>query len=168
MATIMLYRIDTRTYESSMNPSKVVTQIKHIEKKTFPRNEALDFDSELKKRNTCLLAIVDDNETDPFTGDPQVVSYMVYARIRGIVLLHKICTAEKYRQQGNAQNLLLLLLKNIRDQGFQTVQLWVDGERDPARCLYNSMAYKEVQRVEDYYGPGRAGVKMVYNIECLP
>lgn len=57
MTNLTLLSLDR--YESlKCSQQDILDQIKHVEKKT-PRNEVFDFDLELRKRNTELIAIVD-------------------------------------------------------------------------------------------------------------
>ena len=46
----------------------------------------------------------------------------------------------------------------------ESVYLWVDEARNPAQCLYQDRGYQEIDRVENYYGPGRTGLKMVLHL----
>lgn len=46
---------------SALSLSDMLAQIKRLEKRSFPKEEAMDFDLELKKRNTELIILVDPN-----------------------------------------------------------------------------------------------------------
>lgn len=52
------------------------------------------------------------------------------------------------------------LLEAVRKGGAERVLLWVDEGRGPARGLYEKCGFVEVERLVDYYGPGRTAVKM--------
>lgn len=43
----------------SLHNADMLAQIKQLEKRTFPKNEAMDFEAELKKRNTELIVVLD-------------------------------------------------------------------------------------------------------------
>lgn len=138
---------------------QLLTAIKQIEKRTFPTSEAFAFDEELKKRNTTLICA-----TTSSTDDLNLVAYAVYARTKRTALLHKICVVERYRREGVGRSLLTNLRDELILQGCETIQLWVDAAREPARLLYAECGYEEAQRVDDYYGPGRTGVKMIVSL----
>ncbi|KAI4126941.1 MAG: hypothetical protein LQ338_003463 [Usnochroma carphineum] len=139
----------------------ILDQVKHAERKVFPRNEAFDFDTELKKRSTELMVVLDAIET---ATDPVVVAYAVYNFTPQAVLLHKVCVLEKYRRQGIAKKLLLSQHRRLALRGCSKVQLWVDEGRIPARRLYENIGFEEVGRVEDYYSPNRTALRMVLQL----
>lgn len=140
--------------------SHLLTVIKQVERKTFPTNEALDFDQEIKKRNTTLILgiIATDRIAEP-------VAYLVYVRMGKLALLHKICVVETHRRQGVARAMLTNLCDQLANHGCEIIQLWVDQHRDPARRLYSDLGFEEVQRLEDYYGLGRIGIRMVLALD---
>ncbi len=73
----------------------LIHQVQHAERKTFPRREAMDFSTELQKRNMDLVIIVDD--VGVFTPvRPNLVAYMVFVHLKAgkAVLLHKVCVSE--------------------------------------------------------------------------
>lgn len=139
----------------------VIEQIKHAEKKIFPRNEAFDFDTELKKRNGELFVVM---EKVGSLADYDLAAYLVYVHIPKVALLHKVCVMPKYRRRGIARRMLLLQHEKLALRGCAKVQLWVDEERMPARSLYSSIGFKEVGRFESYYGPGRTALRMVLEL----
>lgn len=134
----------------------IVDQVKHAEKKNFPRNEVLDFDTELKKRNTELIVVLDHVKPSAV-----VAAYAVYASTFQLHLLHKLCVLENYRRRGLARKMLLSYHEKLAIRGCSKVQLWVDEERTPARSLYESLGFEKVGRVENYYGPNRTALRMV-------
>jgi ribosomal protein S18 acetylase RimI-like enzyme len=139
---------------------EIVNTVSKIEKKTFPSSEAFDFDSELKKRNASMLLAT--REGDSF----EVAGYLVYLRTKRLALLHKICVIERMRENGIGKCLVHSLRLRLEGQGgSQRIQLWVDENRSPARALYKSCNFQEIDRCADYYGPGRHGIKMQLSIE---
>ena len=141
---------------------KYRAEIKRIEKKNFPSSEAFDFDAELKKRNTNVILTLKLKDVD---GSIEVAAYLVYLRMKRLTLLHKICVAQPYRQQGIAKEMITLLRSHLEKEGCDSIQLWVDEDRTAARALYASCNFKQVDRCPDYYGPGRTGLKMVLRLE---
>lgn len=135
--------------------SEAILAMKRIEKKSFPSSEAFDFDSEMAKKNTFSL-VACRNATNTL----DLVAYLVYCRTKRTTLLHKICVAERYRRKGIAKALVSSLQSKVYDEGSDSIILWVDVERTPAKALYTSFGFKEVDRVENYYGMGRTGLKM--------
>ena len=160
MATIVLYHINTREVAIGIDLAAFIAQLKSAEKKAFPKTEALDFDVELKKRNTNLIAMVGISPKAFVPASSLLVSYLLYTHFHGTILLHKLCTVERYQREGHARHLLTILRDRTLNQGFKTIQLWVDEKRLAARSLYESMGYSEVHRVMNYYGPDRTGIKM--------
>ncbi|KAL8674480.1 MAG: hypothetical protein Q9168_001145 [Polycauliona sp. 1 TL-2023] len=135
MATFTLLSLDLHEIPKSQR-QVILDQVKHGEKKIFPRTEAFDFDMELKKRNTELIVVVDDSSSFPI-----LVAYAVYAHAQKMNMLHKVCVLEKFRRQGIARKLLLFQHQRLRFRGRPNVQLWVDEERLPARQLYLSIGF---------------------------
>lgn len=161
MATITLYMLDLSPVPA-VDKHNALAQVVRAEKKAFPKTEVFDFDRELRKRNTeliCLLDFVNTNKA--YT----VAAYLVYVRIQRTTLLHKICVLEKHRRQGLARKLLRKLKDELKGRGCEEMQLWVDEARQPARSLYANTGFEEVDRVEDYYAPGRTGIKMVLKLQ---
>ena len=138
--------------------SDVVAKIKRTERKVFPRNEALDFETELSKRNVELVAVV---EIEPAASQLKLVAYLVVTRVYNIALLHKLCVAEEYRRRGIATQLLGFQIEKLRRSKCVKIQLWVDEQREAARTLYGKVGFTEVDRVVNYYASERAGIKMV-------
>ncbi|EER37633.1 acetyltransferase [Histoplasma capsulatum var. duboisii H88] len=107
--------------------------------------------------------------TAPSPAAATVIAYALYVRQRGTALLHKLCVAEPFRGQGVGRQLLTHVIGQQRSQrsgrGCLAVQLWVDEKREAARRLYGSCGFVEVEVVEDYYGPGRKGLRMVLGLE---
>ena len=160
MATVTV--LSRELHEPPKPPhQELLDQIKHAERKTFPRNEAFDFDLELKKRNTELIVIVDD---DSESSSPVVAAYAVYAHTQKWILLHKLCVLENFTRRGIARRLLLFQHHKLFLRGRSKVQLWVDEERVPASQLYSSMGFVEVGRLENYYGPNRTAVRMLLQL----
>ena len=141
----------------------LMQQVQHVEKKAFPRREALDFSIELQKRNVDFVVIVDDDAGDVATpARPKLVAYMVFAHLKAgdAVLLHKICVDGEYRRRGIARVVLETQVERLKKQGCTKIQLWVHERNAPARGLYNRLYFEEVCVINDYYAPGRNGIKM--------
>ncbi|MCJ1389246.1 hypothetical protein MMC18_002102 [Xylographa bjoerkii] len=156
---MILLDADMKPLRGYARDSDLMDRIQKAERKTFPKGESLDFKQELRKTNTELMVVlfdVDDKKS--------LAAYMLYARLHKITLLHKVCVLENYRRQGLARNLLSRLRERLQCQGCEKLQLWVDEARQPARGLYESLGFEIVTRAEDYYSPGRTGLKMVLEI----
>jgi ribosomal protein S18 acetylase RimI-like enzyme len=137
----------------------IVEKVAKIEKKTFPSSEAFDFNTELKKKNTNMVLAMAEGEPG------QLVGYLVYLRMKRLALLHKICVVEQEREKGVGRCLIHSLLHHLEKGGCTSIQLWVDEARKPARALYQTFGFQQVDRCLDYYGPGRTGLKMQLSIE---
>ncbi|KAF2092362.1 acyl-CoA N-acyltransferase [Rhizodiscina lignyota] len=136
----------------------MVSKVKSIEKRSFPRSEALDFDAELKKCNTTLLVATLNRESREKLG-----GYCVFARVRRDVLLHKICVEEDVRRQGIAYAMIQHVRQTVGQKSDKII-LWVDEARLPARKLYERCGFAELETCLDYYGPGRHGLKMILKL----
>ncbi|KAF1921906.1 acetyltransferas-like protein [Ampelomyces quisqualis] len=141
--------------EHASLPSKqraiVAAKVARLEKKIFPANEGFDYDVELKKKNIGLLLAFKE-------GD--VVAYLVNQRIKRMVWLHKLCVIEQERQKGIAKCLMHALCQQTGKSGGESIQLWVDEHREPARALYSALGFRQIELRQAYYAPGRAGLKM--------
>lgn len=142
-----------------------VQHVQHVEKKTFARCEAMDFDTELQKRNMDLVIIVDDSAVVTSLR-PKLVAYMVFVHLKtgNAVLLHKLCVSEEYRGRGIAKTVLETQAEVLKKQGCTKIQLWVDAGNVPARRLYKGLGLEEVSKVNDYYAVGRTGVQMLWRL----
>lgn len=159
MATCTFLSVDLEPLHPPQH--MILNQIKHAEKKMFPRSEALDFDLELKKRNTELVVVLD--MVTPSQA-PALVAYAVYGHTSTLSSLHKLVVLERYRCRGIARGILLFQHQNLALRGCRNVQLWVDEERLPARRLYGNVGFEEVGRLENYYGPARTAWKMLLQL----
>ena len=143
----------------SKSPSIVLDFIQKCEKSSFSRTAAFDFDSELKKRGTEVVAFVDDRVSK---DDPPFVAYLVLAHVKAgkAVALHKICVEQQYRSQRRGSEIMQWAIKTLRDRGRLAIQLWVEKRNSVAQALYESAGFQMVSEVEDYYGLGRDGISM--------
>lgn len=137
----------------------MLSQIARVEKKTFPTNEAFDFGEDLwkKKPNTRVLYATN--------GVSGIIAYAVYVRQKGVALLHKVCVVPTYRRQGTGLQLMSYVQQRLRKEGCQSIQLWVDQAREPARALYVRCGFEERDVIPDYYAPGRIGIRMVLDLD---
>ena len=141
----------------------LINRVKHLEKRTFPKDEAMDFDMELKKRNTELMIVLGPEDEGEADHEGPLAAYMLYARVHGIALLHKICVVDVYQRRGFARSMITRLISSLESQGCQKLKLWVDFVRLPAINLYSALGFKNADRARDYYGPGRHALQMVYD-----
>ncbi|KAK2760899.1 hypothetical protein FQN54_002140 [Arachnomyces sp. PD_36] len=143
----------------------LLCRIARIEKKTFPSSEAFDFNGDLwrKKPNTRVIYV---SLTPSAESTSVLAAYAVYVRMKGVALLHKICVAAPFRSRGIGAQLIDYVLQRLRREGCQSIQLWVDKEREPARRLYLRCGFEEREQIDDYYGPGRTGIKMVLDLQA--
>ena len=142
---------------------QALAAIKQVEKKVFPAAEAMDFDLELAKNNTQLLFI-----SLPEARPSSILGYLLNSRTGRQASLHKLCILPAQRRQGMAKMLLGTVQKDLSRKGCSHIQLWVDESREPARRLYKDSGFVERQFVEDYYGPGRSGIKMTCDLDQMP
>lgn len=137
-----------------------LAQLRAIEKKSFPANETFDFNvGLLEKQNTVILCAT--LRTDP---GRHLLAYAVYVRWGGLILLQKLCVKGDFRGRGIGKITMLEVMSRARDARSHAFELWVDASRFVARGLYVSCGFKDIQRVQDYYGPHRHGVKMRFDL----
>ncbi|KAL8909765.1 MAG: hypothetical protein Q9207_000075 [Kuettlingeria erythrocarpa] len=143
MSTFSFWPLDFKEQLKLTKPrvSLILHQVKHAEKKLFPRNEALDFDLELKKRNAALIAVLECVEEA--SSVPIVAAYALFVHTPPLALLHKICVLEKYRGRGIAAQMLSVHHQSLALRACGKVQLWVDEQRMAARHLYEKLGFKE-------------------------
>lgn len=163
MSTFTFWPLDFKEQLKLTKPrmSLILRQIKHAEKRLFPRNEALDFDQELKKRNAELIAVLECIEA---SSVPIVAAYAVFVHTPPLALLHKVCVLERYRRRGIAAQMLSVYHQSLARRGCGKVQLWVDEQRIAARHLYENLGFEEVGRLENYYGPHRTAIRMLLQL----
>ncbi|KLJ07091.1 hypothetical protein EMPG_17414 [Blastomyces silverae] len=121
-----------------------------------------------KKRSTTSITTTTPAQSQSPTRIP-IIAYALYVRQKSTALLHKVCVAEPFRGQGVGRQLLTYVIEqSLCPQrgggGCLAVQLWVDEKREVARALYAGCGFVEVEGVEDYYGPGRRGLRMVLEL----
>ena len=167
MATITTYNTRLDRIGQGKVSAELIEQVKRAEKRTFPKEEAMNFDMELKKRNTDMWIVVNQEEDEDSNRPAPVVAYMLIARVHGVALLHKICVMEGYQRRGLARAMISKSKDRLCAQGCEKIQLWVDYQRIPAIRLYTSLGFKDVDRSRDYYGPGRHGLQMVSELNYI-
>lgn len=131
----------------------LAAKVTKLEKKIFPSSEAFDYGVELKKKNIGLILASRE-------GSQEVTGYLVFQRQKSLAWLHKLATIEQERGKGIARCLVHSLTQQMKKGGCRTVVLWVDEARSPARSLYASCGFQQVERLPDYYSPGRTALKM--------
>jgi ribosomal protein S18 acetylase RimI-like enzyme len=131
----------------------LAAKVARLEKKIFPSSEAFDYGVELKKKNVGLILASKE-------GTQQLVGYLVYQRQKSLAWLHKLATIEEERGKGIARCLVHSLCQQMKKGGCRAIVLWVDEARSPARALYASCGFQEVERLPEYYGPGRTALKL--------
>ena len=167
MASIKMYDHEFKAIPTDeVQKPTLLNQIKRIEREAFPKNEAMDFDFELKKRNTEMIVVLARVDDDVDMTSAPVAGYLLHARVNGIALLHKLCVADVYRRRGIGKALLDRMRSNVETQGCQRIQLWVEFNR-PAIALYTSMGFRVTDQARDYYGLGRHGNKMVCDLNYV-
>lgn len=161
MAKITCWSPDFEQLTNPLPRKLMLNWVMHAEKKLFPHNEVFNFDSELKKHNTDLTIILDET----LLPNPiALIAYLVNASYKKTALFHKVCVLEKHRRHGVARRMLQLQIGKLGSRGYGVIKLWVDEKREPARSLYTEIGFKEVNRVKDYYAPGRTGIQMVLSL----
>ena len=164
MATIVTMSLQTGKHVR-ISKQAILPQVERAEKKNFARHEAFDFHLELKKRNVDLVVIMKDDGILP-RETPKVAAYAVFVHSKpgNFVMLHKICVLDDFRCQGIATKVLAIQAEKYTSCGCSKIQLWVDEQNMPARSLYESAGFQAMNKVENYYAPGRTGLQMSLNL----
>ncbi len=131
----------------------LAAKVAKLEKKIFPSSEAFDYNAELKKKNIGLVLA-------SRQGSEGLVGYLVFQRQKSLAWLHKLATVEQERGKGIGRYLVHSFCQQMKKGGCRTIVLWVDEARIPARTLYTSCGFQQIERLQDYYGPGRTAHKM--------
>lgn len=138
----------------------LAAQLAKLEKKIFPSSEAFNYGVELKKKNVGIILASKE-------GTEELVGYLLYQRQKSLAWLHKLATIEQERRKGIAKRLVNILCQQMKKGGCQTIVLWVDEARNPARALYATCGFQQIERLPGYYGPGRTALKLELDISAL-
>lgn len=84
-----------------------------------------------------------------------------------LAYLSDYAIAEEARGQSIGKEFLGIVLEDIKNQGFQRVQLTVDPDNEPALALYESLGFKKDKFVEKLYGPGEDRYIMDLDLDQL-
>ncbi|RYN57084.1 hypothetical protein AA0118_g7964 [Alternaria tenuissima] len=134
--------------------STVADKVAKLERKVFPAIEHFNYDVELKKKNTGLLLVFKEDDTD------KLIAYLVYQRMKRLAWLHKLCVIEQERGRGIGKALIYYLRRQMGKGGCNKIFLWVDESRGHARALYDLCGFQQSECRPDYYGPGRTALKL--------
>ncbi|KAH9881241.1 hypothetical protein J1614_001737 [Plenodomus biglobosus] len=149
-----------RDYTSfpSRERARIAENVAKLERKVFPAIEHFNYDVELKKKNIGLIAAFKEGDSN------NVVAYLVYQRMKRLVWLHKLCVVKQEREKGLGKRLVLALRAQMEQSGCQSIHLWVDESREPARALYASCHFQQAEYRADYYAEGRSGLRLVLEL----
>ena len=148
---------DFSSFQPKLRPV-IADKVTKLEKKIFPAIEHFNYDVELKKKNTGLLLVFREDDSE------KLIAYLVYQRMKRLAWLHKLCVVEQERQNGVGKALIQSFRQQMQKGGCDTVFLWVDESRQPARALYASCGFQQSERRPDYYGPGRTALKLELSV----
>lgn len=132
----------------------IADKVAKLERKVFPAIEHFNYDVELKKKNTGLLLVFKEDDTE------RLIAYLVYQRMKRLAWLHKLCVIEQERGRGLGKALINCFRQHMEKGGCSTIFLWVDESRQPARALYKLCGFQQAECRPDYYGPGRTALKL--------
>lgn len=133
----------------------VLDQLRVIERRSFPANEAFDFGLNLRSKPGCIVLLACDT-----SSATKIVGYVVGVAAQHRMLLHKLCVTSSHQRMGIGELLLRNLIDRAVNMHCRDMALWVDESRRPATALYTKLGFEEQQRLEHYYEHGRTGLKM--------
>ncbi|PSP55131.1 N-acetyltransferase [Halobacteriales archaeon QS_1_67_19] len=97
-------------------------------------------------------------------ADGRPVGYLVAFHDGETAYVAEIAVAPTHRREGRARRLLGAAFDRLREAGCSAVRLTVHPDDDPARSLYQSLGFAEVDRRRDYYEDGREGIVMARDL----
>ena len=152
-------------------PKELLNMVTRLEKKVFPKTEALSIEKEMLKRtNKIYIALL--SSTDMKTSSNSdchnhsiVVGYLVcnICSIESRLRINKICVDKDFRRQGIGGSLMKKCIRETPNS-ITTVQLHVDTSRLEAIALYQSLGFNIKSKYLDYYSAGRDAFIMEYII----
>ncbi|KAJ1896718.1 hypothetical protein LPJ66_003825 [Kickxella alabastrina] len=170
---------------TKMDYEGIVTRCQQLERRVFPKAEAMDLGKELHKPNQFLFVVLKFQHAALSTATSpcfQLVAYGVLAlsRIDCTARISKMCTDPCFRRQGAGRLLLCSMLAALGSNqvpdpailslffhpgsGFQmnvhTAQLHVDSDRHDAVGLYSQCGFVTKAEIRDYYSVGRDALLM--------
>ena len=160
VSSLVFTRLPSKTLPTS---DRLLAAVKQAEKRTFPPNEAFDFDAEMKKRTTNVYGV--HCRSAGSDGRIELCGYAVYVRSKLATRIHKVCVLEGYRRQGVGRWMMERLLEELVKASAASVDLWVDTSRIPARQLYACCGFHEMDTVRGYYSPTRDAVRMELRLD---
>ncbi|KAJ2597550.1 hypothetical protein GGF40_001022 [Coemansia sp. RSA 1286] len=158
----------------------VIARCQQLEKRVFPKSEAMDLSKELRKPNQFLYVVlqIPKSASKPdITRDP-LLSYGVLAfnKVDAVARISKVCTDPRYRKQGAGELVVrgmltsvghpcetgseemqesLRLICPIIQTRVASVQLHVDTERQDAIRLYTRCGFVKKTEIQGYYAENR-------------
>ncbi|WOG98757.1 hypothetical protein DCAR_0418102 [Daucus carota subsp. sativus] len=154
----------TELQKNSNKWDKTVDQIVRMEKKIFPKHESLarSFDTELSKKNSGLLYILDSAADD----NDNVAGYVMFSWPSSLsASITKLAVKEKYRRQGQGEALLRAAIEKCRARNVHRISLHVDPSRTAALNLYKKFGFQVDSLVEKYYSSDRDAYRMYLDFE---
>ncbi|KIX98228.1 uncharacterized protein Z520_06308 [Fonsecaea multimorphosa CBS 102226] len=136
---------------------RILHEMRSLERKVFAPREVFPLDDRvLQQRNMEIVVGLLDQ-----AGWPPVVAYAVAVKWNHRLLLHKICVSPAARSQGIGSLLMQKVIEDAKCWSCRAIDLWVDEANQVARSLYSKCGFVVQETVNDYYSPGKNGVKMV-------
>eukprot|EP00698_Gefionella_okellyi_P003569 TRINITY_DN13359_c0_g1_i1.p1 TRINITY_DN13359_c0_g1~~TRINITY_DN13359_c0_g1_i1.p1 ORF type:complete len:170 (-),score=12.31 TRINITY_DN13359_c0_g1_i1:11-484(-) len=133
---------------TTQHKAKLDALIQSIEKKTFPKHEAMEVWQEAFKRGNKLI-VAHSAKMDAVYG------YLVYSLLKGEGRILKVAVDAKLRRGGIGSKLVAACVAAVQASGVSLLHLHVDPERDAAVNLYRKFGFEIESRFKDYYKVGR-------------
>ncbi|KAJ2478227.1 hypothetical protein EV174_004376 [Coemansia sp. RSA 2320] len=168
-----------------------VVKCQQLERRVFPKAEAMCIDDELRKPNQYLLVALQQSHLGDHTPIP-VMAYGVLAlnKVDGVARITKVCTDPLYRSRGAGEHIVRSMLAALGEasaleyikneghckgtttictagclrMGISRVQLHVDEQRDSAVRLYRRCGFGIKATIPNYYSEGRDALLMGLSI----
>ncbi|KAJ2051335.1 hypothetical protein GGI08_005288 [Coemansia sp. S2] len=169
----------------------LIARCQQLEKRVFPKTEAMNLSEELRKPNQYLFVVL---QQKPLNSEPHMplISYGVLAlcKVDCIARITKVCTDPLHRGLGAGEHLVRSMLAALGDSlaldsaqhipasrrfacicgtgclrmNVRAVQLHVDTQRDVAVRMYTRCGFKIKTTIPNYYAEGRDALLMNVNI----
>ena len=152
----MLYSFKNLRLLRRSNILMVLHELRILERRSFASRDAFTFDEKiLVQRNMEIFVGL---------SSQVVIAYVICVKWNHRLLLQKICVAPGARRRGIGNCAMEAVIGHARRWSSRSIDLWVDEANQAARGLYSKHGFAVQETIQDYYSPGRNGVKMVLDL----
>jgi len=140
--TIVIRRIEAHEWP-------LLCELSALDGEAFPGDGLTPTQLALFARGGLLQAVLDNG---------QVVAAAFLLAVPGTrtALLFSLAVRAAHRRAGHGRTLLADVERDLRERGFEEIELTVAPDNTPARRLYQEVfGFREAGRLPDFFGPGQ-------------